>query len=202
MSDDGPRPYFNPQEEPYLRGRRRLRVPVPPPDTNRARVNDQIRVSSVRLIDNEGEQRGVVSIDEARRAASEAELDLVEVAPTARPPVCRIMDYGKFLFEQQKKDRAQRKRQASTDIKEIRLRPGTGKGDMEIKAKHVREFLAEGHKVSIQLQFRGRERAHPEVAVEVIQRFAALVEDVAKIEQAPRQEGRRMNAVLAPKKPA
>lgn len=183
-----------------MRGRRRLRVPVPPPDLNRARVNDKIRVTSVRLIDHEGEQLGVVSIEEARRAALEAELDLVEVAPTARPPVCRIMDYGKFLFEQQKKDRAQKKRQASTEIKEIRLRPGTGIGDMEIKAKQAREFLAEGHKVAIQLQFRGRERAHPEVAVEVIDRFAGMLEDVAKVEQAPRQEGRRMNAVLAPKK--
>lgn len=185
-----------------MRGRRRLRVPVPPPDTNRARVNDKIRVASVRLIDNEGEQLGVVPIEEARRAASDAELDLVEVAPNARPPVCRIMDYGKFLFEQQKKDRAQKKRQTSTDVKEIRLRPGTGQGDMEIKAKHAREFIEDGHKVGIQLQFRGRERAHPEIAIEVIERFAQMLEDVAKMEQAPRQEGRRMNAVLAPKKAA
>ncbi|TVR15785.1 MAG: translation initiation factor IF-3 [Planctomycetota bacterium] len=179
-----------------------MRVPVPPPDMNRARVNDKIRVSSVRLINAEGEQLGVVSIDDARRAAQEAELDLVEVAPNARPPVCRIMDYGKFLFEQQKKERAQKKRQASTDVKEIRLRPGTGKGDMEIKARHAREFIADGHKVGIQLQFRGRERAHPEIAIEVIDAFAKMLEDVAKMEQAPRQEGRRMNAVLAPIKKA
>lgn len=185
-----------------MRGRRRLRVPVPPPDTNRARVNDKIRVPSVRLIDAEGEQLGVVSIDDARRAAQDAELDLVEVAPNARPPVCRIMDYGKFLFEQQKKERAQKKRQASTDVKEVRLRPGTGKGDMEIKARHAREFIADGHKVGIQLQFRGRERAHPEIAIEVIETFAKMLEDVAKMEQAPRQEGRRMNAVLAPIKKA
>lgn len=191
-----------PCKESYLRGRRRMRVPVPPPDMNRARVNDKIRVSSVRLINAEGEQLGVVSIDDARRAAQEAELDLVEVAPNARPPVCRIMDYGKFLFEQQKKERAQKKRQASTDVKEIRLRPGTGKGDMEIKARHAREFIADGHKVGIQLQFRGRERAHPEIAIEVIDAFAKMLEDVAKMEQAPRQEGRRMNAVLAPIKKA
>jgi translation initiation factor IF-3 len=157
-------------------------------------------VPNVRLIDEEGNQVGVVSVDDARTRASNAEMDLVEVAPNAKPPVCRIMDYGKFLFEQQKKDRAQKKKQTGLDQKEIRLRPGTGQGDMEIKAKHAREFLEEGHKVGIQLQFRGRERAHPEVAIEQIQKFAKMLEDIAKIEQMPKQEGRRMNALLAPTK--
>lgn len=183
-----------------MRGRRRLRIPVPPPDTSRARTNEKIRVPNVRLIDQDGEQVGVVPVEEARSRAQAVSLDLVEVAPNAKPPVCRIMDYGRFLFEEQKKERVQKRKQATVDMKEIRLRPGTGPGDMEIKAKHAREFLEAGHKVGIQLQFRGRERAHPEVAIEQIGRFAKMLEDIAKIEQQPRQEGRRMNAVLAPVK--
>jgi len=184
-----------------LRGRRRFRrIPVPPPDTNRARVNDRIRVPKVLLIDENGDKVGEVETDEARRRADVAELDLVEVAPNARPPVCRIMDHGKFLFEQQKKERAQSKKNHSQDVKEIRLRPGTGQGDLDIKAKHAREFIEEGYKVGIQLLFRGRERAHPEVAIDMIKKFAGMLEDIAKIEQAPRQEGRRMNALLAPLK--
>ena len=108
------------------------------------------------------------------------------------------MNYGKFLFEQQKKEKAQRKNRHANESKEIRLRPGTGQGDLDIKAKHAREFLADGYKVGLQLQFRGRERAHPEIAIEMINHFAEMLKDVAKIEQMPRQEGRRMNALLAP----
>lgn len=181
-----------------MRSRRRMRVPVPPPETNRARVNEKIRVPQVLLIDETGEKVGVVPTDVARQRAQDAEMDLVEVAANARPPVCRIMNYGKYLFEQQKKEKAQRKNRHVNESKEIRLRPGTGQGDLDIKAKHAREFLAEGYKVGIQLQFRGRERAHPEIAVEMIKHFADMLEDVAKIEQMPRQEGRRMNALLAP----
>lgn len=163
-------------------------------------MNERIRVPKVLLIDEHGEKIGEIDTEEARRRADAAELDLVEVAPNARPPVCKIMNYGKFLFEQQKKDRAQQKKSSTQDVKEIRLRPGTGQGDLDIKAKHAREFIEEGSKVGIQLLFRGRERAHPEVAVEMIKKFASMLDDVAKIEQAPRQEGRRMNALLAPLK--
>lgn len=176
------------------------RIPVPPPDTNRARVNEKIRVPQILLIDEEGEKIGIIPTDEARSRAVAAELDLVEVAPNARPPVCRIMDFGKYIFEQQKKERSQRRKQQGQDTKEVRLRPGTGQGDLEIKAKHAREFLEEGNKVGIQLLFRGREQAHPEVGIDMIRRFAAMLDDIAKVEQEPRKEGRRMNALLAPRR--
>ena len=184
-----------------MRGRKKFRrAPLPPPETDRARINEKIGVPKILLIDETGEKVGIVPTEEARQRAEAAELDLVEVAPNARPPVCRIMNYGKFLFEQQKKDRAQKKKSNINEVKEVRLRPGTGQGDLDIKAKHAREFIDDGYKVGIQLLFRGRERAHPEVAVEMINKFAEMLKDVAKIEQAPRQEGRRMNALLAPLK--
>ena len=181
--------------------KRRFLSPVPPPmQEGKARVNEKIRIPQIRLIDQNGGQVGVVSTDEARRMAREAELDLVEVAPMAKPPVCRIMDYGKFVFEQQKKDRIARKKQAVVSIKEVRLRPGTDSGDINIKAKQAREFLIDGDKVSIQLQFKGREQAHPELGVEMIKRFVALLADVSTVEQDPKKEGRRMTALLIPKK--
>ena len=182
-----------------MRGRRKMRVPVPPPERNRPRVNEQIRIPRVRLIDEEGTQVGEVSVDDARRRAQEASLDLVEVASNAKPPVVRIMDYGKYLFELQKKERQARKNQQVNESKEIRLRPGTGEGDMLIKVKHAKEFLAEGQKVVIQLQFRGREMAHRELGIEAIKKFIALMGDGVKIEQEPRAEGRRMSAVIAAK---
>ena len=121
---------------------------------------------------------------------------MVEVSPDAKPPVCRIQDYSKFLFEQQKKDRAAKANAHKSETKEVRLRPGTGQGDIDIKAKHAREFLVDGHKVSILLQFRGREMSHRELGLEMIRKFAAQLADVAKIEQEPRQEGKRMFALL------
>ena len=183
-----------------MRGRKRFRrAPLPPPDVQRARLNEQIRVPRILLIDEEGTRVGEVRTDDARARAVEKELDLVEVAPDANPPVCRIMNYGKFLFEQQKKERANNRKKSVNETKEVRLRPGTDKGDMAIKAKHAREFLEDGYKVGIQLLFRGREQAHPEMGVEKIKEFAALLDDISKIEQMPRKEGRRMNAILAPK---
>ncbi len=183
-----------------MRSRRRFRRPVPPPDDNRARINEKIRIPQVRLIDQEGNQVGVVEVEEARSRAREADMDLVEVAPDAKPPVCRIMDYGKFLYLQQKKDRAARKKQNALDMKEVRLRPGTDQGDLEVKAKSARVFLRDGHKVGLQLRFRGREQAHADLGVDMIHHFAEMLDDVAVIESEPRREGRRMNAVLAPKK--
>ena len=128
--------------------------------------------------------------------AQTAGLDLVEVSADAKPPVCRIQDYSKFLFELQKKERQAKANAHKVDTKEVRLRPGTGVGDIEIKAKHAREFLNEGHKVAILLQFRGREMSHKEIGIEQIKKFAAMLADVAKMEQEPRQEGRRMMALL------
>lgn len=179
-------------------GRRRSRIPVPPPDTNRARVNEKIKVLSIRLIDEKGESVGVVTVEDARARAAAVNLDLVEVAAEAKPPVCRIMDFGKYLFEQQKKDRQSKSRSHKMDTKEVRLRPGTGEGDLEIKAKHAREFLVEGYKVGLQLQFRGREMSHKELGMEMIKKFSGLLQDIAKMEQEPRMEGKRMTALLAP----
>ena len=182
-------------------GRRRSRAPLPPPEhANRARINDKIRVPQVRLIDEKGEQVGVVPTHEAIARAQAAGLDLVEVAAEAKPPVCKIQDFSKFLFEIQKKERAAKSNAHKTDVKEVRLRPGTDDGDLEVKAKHAREFLAEGHKVSLQLRFRGREMSHKELGVEMIRKFAGMLADVAKMEQEPRQEGRGMNALLSPSK--
>jgi translation initiation factor IF-3 len=182
-----------------LLGRRRRGIPLPPPETNRARVNERIKVPQIRLIDEEGKQVGVVPTDDGRKRAVAAGLDLVEVAAEAKPPVCRIMDYGKFLFEQQKKDRAQKSHSHRSETKEVRLRPRTGGGDFDIKVKHAREFLVEGYKVGVHVQFRGRELSHKELGLEILQRFKIALEDIAKMEQEPRQEGRRMVALLAPR---
>lgn len=170
---------------------------------NRARINDKIRVPQVRLIDQNGAQVGVVSIAEALAKAQAAGFDLVEVAAEAKPPVCRIQDYSKFLFELQKKERQAKANAHKVDTKEVRLRPGTGVGDVDIKAKHAREFLAEGHKISILLQFRGREMSHKELGMEAIKRFVEKLEGMARMEQEPRLEGKRMYALLVPtaKKP-
>jgi len=184
----------------FLLGRRRSRIPIPPPDTNRARINDKIKVPLIRLIDEKGGQIGVVTVEEGRTRALAANLDLVEVSSEAKPPVCRIMDFSKYLFEMQKKERQAKHKSHGSQTKEVRLRPGTGDGDLDIKAKHAREFLNEGYKVGIQLQFRGRELSHKELGMEMIKRFTALLDDIAKMEQEPRMEGKRMTALLAPKK--
>jgi translation initiation factor IF-3 len=188
---------LSPAGELFLIGRRRSRLPLPlPENTNRARVNEKIRVPNVRLIDETGQQVGIVSAQEALQRAQQVGLDLVEVSPESKPPVCRIQDYSKYLFEQQKKERAAKSNAHKSDIKEVRLRPGTGQGDLDIKAKHAREFLADGHKVSLLLQFRGREMSHRELGIDMIRKFAAQLSDVAKIEQEPRLEGKRMFAML------
>lgn len=180
-------------------GRRRRGIPLPPPETNRARINERIKVPQIRLIDEEGKQVGVVATDEARRRAQAAGFDLVEVAAEAKPPVCRIMDYGKYLFEQQKKERAQKSHSHRSETKEVRLRPRTGGGDFEIKVKHALEFLEEGYKVGVHVQFRGRELSHKELGLDIINRFREALADHAKCEQEPRQEGKRMVALFAPK---
>ncbi len=146
-----------------------------------------------------GEQVGVVSVDEARAAANEAGLDLVEVAATARPPVVKIMDYGKYRFEQAKAARAAKKKQHVIHIKEVKYRPGISTHDFEFKTRHAREFLTEGNKVKLTMMFRGRQVTHPELGRDVLNRVYDEVKDIAKIEAHPKLEGRNMTMVLAPK---
>ncbi len=142
----------------------------------------------------------MVSIDEAQRLAREAELDLVEVAPTADPPVCRVMDFGKFIYERAKKEREARKSQTKIEVKEIRLRPKTNDFHLELKVKDARRWLSEGMKVKVRIRFRGREITYPEIALNDLKQVAELLSDVAVIEQAPALEGRTMLMVLAPGK--
>jgi translation initiation factor IF-3 len=165
----------------------------------RVRVNRQIRISPVRVIDDKGEQMGVLPVEEALAIAQERGLDLVEVAPMARPPVVKIMDYGKFKFEEAKAARAAKKKQHVIHLKEVKMRPGIDDHDFDFKTRHAREFLADGNKVKVTMMYRGRQMAHIELGREVLDRVAAELKDIAKIEQDPRLEGRNMSMVLAPK---
>jgi len=163
-------------------------------------VNREIRVPEVRVIDAEGSNLGVLSTMEAIRLAQEVELDLVEVAPNAEPPVARIMDFGKFVYEQSKKEREARKAQKQIEIKEIQLRPKTNDHHTQFKVKSARGWLEEGNKVKVRIRFRGREITYPEVAMEQLQEIVDELTDVAVVEQAPQLDGRTMLMVLAPKK--
>jgi translation initiation factor IF-3 len=173
---------------------------VPIAVDKRTRVNDQIRISPVRVVDENGEQLGILGLDEAKIAASDRGLDLVEVAPMARPPVCRIMDYGKFKYEEARKAREARKKQHTTHVKEVKFRPGIEEHDFAFKVRHARRFLTEGDKVKATMMFRGRQMAHPEIGREVLDRVAEAVEDLGKVESAPSMEGRFMIMILAPRK--
>ena len=164
------------------------------------RINDRIRISPVRLIDEEGEQLGIVATDEARSLAVERGLDLVEVAPSARPPVCRLMDYGKFKYEQARKAREAKKKQHNIHIKEVKLRPKIEEHDIDFKLRHARKFLEEGHKVKFTLMFRGREVTHPELGARVLERVLNELEDIAGVESNIRHEGRTMTMLLAPRR--
>jgi translation initiation factor IF-3 len=166
------------------------------------RVNEDIRVREVRLIGPEGQNLGVVSTREALQIARQAGLDLVEVAPNVEPPVCRVLDYGKFLYEKAKKEREARKAQTKIEIKEIRLRPKTSDHHRSFKIRDARRWLTEGKKVRVRIRFRGREITYPEIALEDLRAVAADLADVASIEQAPMMEGRTMLMTLAPGKPA
>ena len=154
----------------------------------------------MRLINADGENIGVVSIAEAKRIARDAELDLVEVAPTANPPVCRVMDVGKFIYERQKKERESRKQQTKIEVKEIRLRPKTTEHHRSSKVRDARKWLNQGKKVKVRIRFRGREIQYPEIALEDLREIAEELEDVAVVEQVPSREGRTMLMVLAPAK--
>jgi translation initiation factor IF-3 len=151
------------------------------------------------LIGADGQQVGVVPVDEALRAAEDSGLDLVEVAPMARPPVVKIMDYGKYRFEQAKAARAAKKKQHVIQVKEVKYRPNISEHDFEFKTRHAREFLEEGNKVKLTLMFRGRQVTHPELGQEVLERVYDEVKDIAKIETASKLEGRNMTMVLAPR---
>jgi translation initiation factor IF-3 len=164
------------------------------------RLNDDITVSEVRLIGADGEQIGVVPIEEARRAAQEATLDLVEIVPNGEPPVCRVMDYGKFLFEAKKQKQAAKKKQKQVHIKEIKFRPGTGEGDYQVKLRNLMRFLQDGDKTKVTMRFRGREHAHRELGLELLERVEKDLEEFGQIEQKPAMEGRQMVMVLGPKK--
>ncbi len=162
------------------------------------RINERIRAPNVRLINAAGENIGVVSIEEAQNQAEEADLDLVEVAPNADPPVCRVIDYGKFIYERTKKEKEARKAQKTIEIKEIRLRPKTTEHHRYFKVKNARRWLKEGKKVKVRIRFRGRERDYPELAMEDLKEIADELQDVSVIEQRPSFEGRTLLMVLAP----
>jgi translation initiation factor IF-3 len=159
-----------------------------------------IRVREVRVIDDEGQQLGILPIQEAIRIAYERNLDLVEVAPNSVPPVCRLLDFGKYQYERQKQEREARKRQKVIEIKEIRLRPRTGDHDIAVKVRQTLSFLEEGSKVKVAVRFRGREITHPEIAREQLDEFVERVGDAAIIEVQPSMEGRNLFMLLSPKK--
>jgi translation initiation factor IF-3 len=177
----------------------RRRIPQEAEEISDPRVNDQIRISPIRLIDADGEQLGIVSLDKAREAAQEQELDLVEVAPRARPPVVRLMDWGKHRYELQKKKREARKHQHHTEVKEVQLRPRTDDHDFETKLKRARKFLKAGNVVRVVMRYRGRELRRPEVGVATLEKMLEATSDLARVEQVSTKiEGRRLLAVLEP----
>jgi translation initiation factor IF-3 len=169
------------------------------PEKGGPRVNRDIRAVQVQLIDDEGKNRGVVNLPDAQKLAEEAGLDLVEIVPNASPPVCKILDFGKYRFLEQKKSSEQRKRQKIVEIKEIKLRPGIDEHDYEVKMRSVFRFFEEGDKVKVTLRFRGREMAHQDIGYRLLQKVKAETAEIAKVEAEPLMEGRQMVMVLAPR---
>jgi translation initiation factor IF-3 len=164
------------------------------------RTNGEINVPEVRLVGPDGEPIGVVSISVANQMAEEAALDLVEIAPTAKPPVCRIMDYGKFKYSESKKRHEAKLKQKQIQVKEVKFRPGTDEGDYQIKLRNLIRFLEEGDKTKVTLRFRGREMAHQEFGIKLLERVKADLEPYGQVEQFPKLEGRQMVMMLGPKK--
>ena len=181
-------------------------MPIPrkfdrrPPERDETRINEMIRVPQVRLIGEDGNQIGVVSRDEALSYARQRDLDLVEVAADARPPVCRVLDYSKYKYEQEQKQKAARKHQKQVHVREIKLRPKIATNDYETKKGHVRRFLDSDNKVKVTIMFRGREMSHPERGEALLMRLAEDVQDLGVIEQRPNQDGRNMTMLLGPVK--
>jgi translation initiation factor IF-3 len=163
------------------------------------RINEDITVKEVRLIGFDGEQLGVVSIQEAVAAAEEAGVDLVEISPNAEPPVCKVMDYGKFLFEKSKAQKEQKKKQKQIQVKEVKFRPGTDEADYQVKLRSLRKFLEAGDKAKVTLRFRGREMAHQDIALDLLERIKGDLQDIAQVESFPSKvEGRQMIMMMAP----
>ena len=174
-------------------------MPNSTPSRDGPRVNEDIRVPQVRLIDQEGEMQGVLSTRDALLRAYGAGLDLLEISPNADPPVCKILDYGKFKYEQQKKKNEAKKRQRVIEIKEVKVRPNIDDHDYQVKMRAMKSFIDEGDKVKVTLRFRGREMAHQDIGIKVLERIRAELEVNTKVEQMPRMENRQMIMVLAPK---
>ena len=162
-------------------------------------MNDEIDVPQVRVIDAKGKNHGVISLEDALEIADEAGLDLVEVSPQVSPPVCKVLDYGKYKYEQQKKANEARKKQKTIDVKEIKMRPSIDEHDYQVKMRNVRKFLNHGDKVKMTIRFRGREMAHQDLGLRVLTRVREELEEIIKIEQMPRTEGRLMVMVITPK---
>jgi translation initiation factor IF-3 len=172
----------------------------PPQSKDTTRINEDITGKEVRVINNDGEQIGIMSPRDALRMAVEQELDLVEIAPQAKPPVVKIMDYGKYRYEQQKKEKEIRKKQQVVHVKEVRFHPNTDTHDYEFKARHARQFLMDGNKVKAAVVFRGRQMAHQEFGLELLERLMEDLEDICLVEREPNMEGRQMIMILAPDK--
>ena len=162
-------------------------------------INEQIRDKEIRLIDENGEQLGIVSSREAQKIADERKLDLVKIAPTAKPPVCRIMDYGKYKFDQAKKEKEARKKQKTVDVKELRLSPSIDTHEVQVKVKKANEFLKDGDKVKISIRFRGREIGHSKVGMQIMEDFAKATEEFGTVDKQPKMEGKSLVMFLAPK---
>ncbi len=174
-------------------------MPGPPPAQKGQRINEKIDLPTVRLVGQDGEMIGVVSIEEGLRLADEAGLDLVEVSPNADPPVCKILDYGKFKYVAQKKANIARKRQKTFDVKEIKMRPSIDVHDYDVKMRAMTSFLKEGDKVKVTVRFRGREMAHQDLGQRVLERIRDDLEELAKVEQFPKMEGRLLTMVISPR---
>ena len=166
----------------------------------RNRLNDEITAPRLRVIGADGEQVGIVSRNEALTLAEDAGLDLVEIQPNAEPPVCRVMDFGKFVFEQKKQKQQAKKKQRQIQVKEVKFRPGTGEGDYQVKLRNLIRFLTEGDKTKVTMRFRGREHAHRDLGLKLLRRVESDLAELSIVEQQPQMEGRQMIMVLGPKK--
>ncbi|MTI42879.1 translation initiation factor IF-3 [Roseibium hamelinense] len=173
---------------------------APPPTKEGPRTNQEIRVREVQLIDHEGSNRGVIPTEEALDIAMEAGLDLVEIQPNAQPPVCKILDYGRYKYQAQKKAAETRKKQKTVEIKEIKMRPNIDTHDYEVKMRNMQRFFNDGDKVKVTLRFRGREMAHQDLGMKLLNKVREETEEIAKVESSPKLEGRQMVMVLAPLK--
>ena len=166
----------------------------------RNRVNNEITAFEVRLIDADGNQVGIINLADAQEQATEVGLDLVEIVPNAEPPVCRLMDFGRYLFDQKKKKSEARKKQKQVQVKEVKFRPGTDEGDYRVKLRNLTRFLNDGDKAKVTMRFRGREHAHRELGLQLLRRVEADLIEISTVEQQPQMEGRQMVMVLGPKK--